>query len=316
MRFSDNRVGQARSEGEGLSPRVGLRLLGDTTDLRVLDNRFLDVGDAIVFESDQDGEKDVRRLAEVDFRAFPTADPARSREILSAVKDEVLGQRAATRVIGTPFVRFGKCERTLIEGNVIQADGVGLEWSGTKDVRDFRVSRNAFVGCRGAAILIEPDDRVHYRNLTEAVDTQVRLVDRNRFDILGIALRSTLGAVRVEKNDVRVRPAPTAFLPLDGLFQLLTAEVFKLPTFVAAAGAADIGNLRLGAKDAATTVIANPQTHQHGSVRLQGADEHPRRAPDRRRRRVDRPRVRALEARPGGRGRAGGHRGRPPCSTR
>ena len=260
VRVSDNRVGRARSEGPGLSPRVGLRLLGDTTDLRVLDNRFLDVGDAVVFESDQAGDKDVRRLAEVDFRAFPTVDPARSRELVSAAKDEVLGQRAATRLIHTPFVRYGKCERTLIEGNVIQADGVGLEWSGTKDVRDFRVSRNAFAGCRGGAILIEPDDRVHYRNLTEAVDTQVRLVDRNRFDILGIALRSTLGAVRVEKNDVRVRPAPTAFLPLDGLMTLLTTEVFKLPTFVAAASAVDIGNLRLGAKDAATTVIANPQT--------------------------------------------------------
>ena len=43
----------------------------------------------------------------------------------------------------------------------------------------------------------------------------MRLIDRNRFDVVGLAVRSTLGAVRVEKNDVRIRPAPTAFVPLD-----------------------------------------------------------------------------------------------------
>lgn len=260
VRFSRNEVGQARDEGNNLSPRVGLRVLGDASDLHVIDNRFLDVRDAIVFESDATGEKDVLRLAEVDFRAFPTDDPGRSREILSAVKSEVVSQRASTRLIASPFVRFGTCERTLIEGNVIQADGVGLGWSGTKDVRDFRVSRNTFVGCRGGAILIEPDDRVHYAYLTEAVDTQVRLIDSNRFDILGLALRSTLGAVRVEKNDVRIRPAPATFVPLEGLVGLFTAEVFTQPPFVAAAAAADIGNLRLGAKDASAAVRANPAT--------------------------------------------------------
>jgi Family of unknown function (DUF6519) len=258
VRFSSNRIGEARSGGAGLSPRVGLRVLGDASDLRIVENRFLDVRDAIVFESDASGDKDVLRLAEVDFRAFPTDDRQRSRELLAAAKAEVLEHRAGTRLIASPFVRLGRCERTLIEGNVIQADGVGLEWSGTKDVRDFRVSRNAFAGCRGGAILIEPDDRVHYAALAEAVDTQVRLIDGNRFDILGIAVRSTLGAVRVERNDVRIRPAPATFVPLDGLVGLLTAEVFKQPPFVVAAAGKDIGNLRLGAKDAAAAVRANP----------------------------------------------------------
>ena len=212
VRFAGNVLGQARSDGNGLSPRVGLRLHADAVDLRVLENRFLDVRDAIVFETDPKGDRDVLRLAEVDFRVTPTLDAAVSKQIVAAVKGEVASQRAGSRLLGTPFAAVGKCERTLIEGNVLQADGIGIEWSGTKAIHDFRVSRNAFVGCRGGAILLEPDDRVHYANLAEAVDTQVRLIDRNRFDVLGVAIRSTVGAVRVEKNDVRVRPLPASFV--------------------------------------------------------------------------------------------------------
>ena len=258
VRFASNVLGQARSDGNGLSPRVGLRLHADAVDLHVLDNRFLDVRDAIVFESDPKGERDVLRLAEVDFRVTPTLDPAVSRQIVAAVKGEVAGQRAGSRLLGTPFAAVGKCERTLIEGNLLQADGIGIEWSGTKDIHDFRVSRNAFVGCRAGAILLEPDDRVHYANLAEAVDTQVRLIDRNRFDILGVAIRSTLGAVRVEKNDVRVRPLPASFVPTDSIVNLFTSQVFTLPTFVSAATTKDIGNLRLGAKDVSHRAAANP----------------------------------------------------------
>ena len=122
VRFAGNRVGEPRSEGIAPSPRVGLRVLGDVADLRVLENRFLDVGDAIAFQSDPDGDNDIRRFAEVEFRAFPTLDPVRSKEILVSVKTELAGHRAATWIISSPFVRYGKCERTLIEGNVIQAD--------------------------------------------------------------------------------------------------------------------------------------------------------------------------------------------------
>ena len=259
LRFCGNRLGEPRdAAGGALSPRVGLRILGDAFDLRVLDNQFLDVRDAIAFESDAKGNKDVLRLAEVDFRAFATDDPARSREIVAAAKAEIAGHRASTRLLASRFVEIGRCERVLIEGNLIQADGVGIEWSGTKHVRDLRISRNAFTGCRGGAILIEPDDRVHYADLAEAVDTQVRLVDRNRFDILGIAVRSTLGAVRVECNDVRVRPQPSASVPLPVFVDMLTSAVFRTPTFVDAAAAKDIGNLRLGAKDVVSRVTANP----------------------------------------------------------
>jgi Family of unknown function (DUF6519) len=258
VRFSGNVIGQARAEGNGLSPRVGLRLHADAVDLRILENRFLDVRDAIVFESDADGDRDVVRLAEVDFRANPTEDAELSKQIVAAAMTEVAVMRADARLLGSPFARLGKCERTLIEGNVLQADGIGLEWSGTKDVRDFRVSRNAFIGCRGGAILIEPDDRVHYAYLAEAVDTQVRLIDRNRFDIIGLAVRATLGAIRLEKNDIRIRPLPPTFVPLTGIVNLLTSHVFTATPFVAAASTKDIGNLRLGAKDVATTAKANP----------------------------------------------------------
>jgi hypothetical protein len=258
VRFAGNVLGQARSDGNGLSPRVGLRVHADAVDLRVLENRFLDVRDAIVFETDAKGDRDVVRLAEVDFRVTPTLDPTVSKQIVDAVKGEVASQRAGSRLLGTPFAAVGKCERTLIEGNVLQADGIGIEWSGTKDIRDFRVSRNAFVGCRSGAILLEPDDRVHYANLAEAVDTQVRLIDRNRFDIVGVAIRSTLGAVRIEKNDVRVRPLPASFVATASVVSLFTSQVFTLPTFVKAASGKDIGNLRLGAKDVSQTAAANP----------------------------------------------------------
>jgi Family of unknown function (DUF6519) len=258
VRFAGNVLGQARSDGDGLSPRVGLRLHADATDLRVLDNRFLDVRDAIVFETDANGERDVVRLAEVDFRATPTLDAAVSKQIVAAVKSEVAGQRAGSRLLGTPFAAVGKCERTLIEGNLLQADGIGIEWSGTKVIHDFRVSHNAFVGCRAGAILLEPDDRVHYADLAEPVDTQVRLIDRNRFDILGVAIRSTLGAVRVEKNDVRVRPLPASYVAIENIVNLFTSQVFTLPTFVTAAASKDIGNLRLGAKDVSHAAAANP----------------------------------------------------------
>lgn len=267
VRVEGNRFGGPRSDPQSdLSPRVGLRVLGDAIDLRVLENSFLDVRDAIVFESDAAGERDVLRLAEVDFRAFPTDDPGRTREILATARAEVRLQRSLNRVMASTFVEFGRCERTLVEGNVIHADGIGIEWSGTKDVRDFRISRNAFAGCRGGAIVIEPDDRAHYAYLAEAVDTQVRLIDRNRFDILGIAIRSTLGAVRVEKNDIRVRPAPTTFVPLPNLLGVLTAEIFKAPAFVAATTAGDIGNTRLGAKDVVSTVRADPQAIDTAAV--------------------------------------------------
>lgn len=258
VRFSGNVLGQARDDGNGLSPRVGLRLHADAIDLRVLENRFLDVRDAIVFESDATGDRDILRFAEVDFRATPTDDPQVSRAIVAGARAEVLSQRLGARVLGTPFAQLGRCERTLIEGNVLQADGIGIEWSGTKDVRDFRVSRNAFIGCRGGAILIEPDDRVHYAYLAEPVDTQVRLIDRNRFDVIGLAIRSTLGAVRVEKNDIRIRPLPPAFATTTSLLGLLTAQVFTVPTFAAATQAKDVGNVRLGAKEAIHTVSANP----------------------------------------------------------
>jgi hypothetical protein len=267
VRVAGNRFGGSRADrGSDLSPRVGLRVLGDAVDLHVVDNRFLDVRDAISFESDPDGERDVLRLAEVDFRAFDTEDPARAREILATARTEVALHRAGARLVGSSFAALGRCERTRIEGNFIQADGIGIEWSGTKDVRDFRIGRNAFAGCRGGAILIEPDDRVHFARLAETVDTQVRLIDRNRFDVLGVAVRSTLGAVRVEKNDIRVRPTPTSFVPFGNLLGVLTAGVLRTPAFVAAADAGDVGNARLGSKEAVTEVRANPAAIDSGTV--------------------------------------------------
>lgn len=258
LRFAGNRVGEMRTRTGSLSPRIGLRILSDSVDCRILENHFLDVRDAIVFETDLTGEKDVLRAADVDFRAF-SPDEVEDREILAAAKDEISAYRAETRFLASTYFRVGKCERTLIEGNVIRADGTGIEWSGTKEVRDFRVSRNAFAGCGNGGVLIEPDDRVHYLHLAEPVDTQVRLIEHNRFDILGVAVRSTLGAVRVEKNDIRVRPAPTTFLPPGTLVGLLTEEVFKLPAFAAAAAAKDIGNLRMGSKAASFAVEKNPE---------------------------------------------------------
>ena len=143
------------------------------------------------------------------------------------------------------------------------------------------MSRNAFVGCRGGAILLEPDDRVHYANLAEAVDTQVRLIDRNRFDILGVAIRSTLGAVRVEKNDVRVRPLPASFVPTDSVVNLFTSQVFTLPTFVERSD--DQGHRQPATRGQGRLAprCRQPRRDQHRELRRAGEVEHPRRARDR-----------------------------------
>jgi hypothetical protein len=264
LTVSANRIGEERPAGGDavhLSPRVGLRLLSDAIDCRIVDNEFLDVRDAIVFESDASGDRDVLRSFEADLRAVGgSVTAARSTELLLAARNEVATRRSETRFAATTFIRYGRCERTLIQGNLVRADGVGLQWSGTHAIADFRVSRNAFVGCGSGAILIEPDDRVFYVALAEPVDTQVRLIDQNRFDVLGIAVRSTLGAVRVEKNDVRVRPAEVTFVSPAVFGTLLTDEVFTFNNFATAVTERDAGNFRLTAREAAFAVKSNPAT--------------------------------------------------------
>lgn len=263
LTVSANRIGEERPAGGGthLSPRVGLRLLSDAIDCRVVDNEFLDVRDAIVFESDATGKREVLRGFEADVRAGGgRVDAGRSRELLRSAREEVAAHRKETRFLASTFLRYGRCERTLIQGNLVRADGVGVQWSGTHTIADFRVSRNAFIGCRSGAVLIEPDDRVFYLTLAEAVDTQVRLVDQNRFDVGGVAVRSTVGAVRVEKNDVRVRPGEVTFVPPPVFGGLLTEEIFPVAEFSQAVTARDVGNFRLTAKDAVFRVSSNPGT--------------------------------------------------------
>lgn len=260
LRFANNIIGEERSaQIVHLSPRVGLKIQGDAVDCRVEENAFIDVRDAITFESDVDGGKDVLRAVEADLRLMErSADRIKSVEVVKAAKEEVTHLRSETRFLASTYFRLGQSKRTFIEGNLIQADGVGIQWSGTKDILDFRVSRNAFLGCRNGAVLIEPDDRAYYAHLAEPVDTKVRLIDRNRFDVSGVAVRSTIGAVRVEKNDIRIRALRGSFLPMTDFVDLVTAEVLKFNVFSAAVDTKDFGNARLRSKEASLLAGSNP----------------------------------------------------------
>ena len=247
VRFTGNRVGEPRNEGNDLSPRVGLRVLGDAADLRVVENSFLDVGDAIVFESDPDGDNDMRRLAEVDFARSPPR-PGPQPEILASVKTDWPGT-GLRPVVGSPFVRSGKCERRD---------------RGQRDPG--RRRRHRVVRDQGRARLPDEPQRVRWLPGRSDPDRARRprpLPQPDRggrhpgapgrpqgFDILGIAVRATLGAVRAEKNDVRIRPAPPPSCRSPASSPCSPPRCSRCRRSRAPRSAQDIGNLRLGAKDA------------------------------------------------------------------
>lgn len=272
LEFSSNRIGERRvGKGAHLSPRVGLLVLMDAIDCRITNNSFLDVNEAIVFESDLTGGREVLRDVEASLKAVPDAEEDEIASFVTDAKEDVEAHRVETRVLSSTYFSVGKCERVLIQGNHIEADSTGIEWSGTKNIVDFRVSRNAFLGCTNGAILIEPDDRIFF--LAEGVDTKVRLIERNRFDIRGVAVRSTIGAVRVARNDIRVRPPVVTNLKANDFFKAVEGQVLTNAEFNAASKKRDIGNMRIYSKAAMVMAGSDPDGMDTGAFHEKAEDQ-------------------------------------------
>lgn len=243
LRFSRNRLGSGRNSSLSFAPQVGLRFLMDSIDCHVENNTFDGCDEGIVFESDASGSAEVVRdftVAALDDTG--KASVANDQSMLEFAEASVRSRRADFSMIAHSFFSLGRCERTRIVDNVIDAKSVGVQWSGSKQIVDFRVEGNAFKSCDDAAILIEPEDRVHY--LAEPVDTKVRLITNNRFDITGAAVRASIGAVRFENNDVRVRAKPRV-IAWPGLINLLGKTLITDSKFVAAAADTDVPKIRL-----------------------------------------------------------------------
>lgn len=206
MRFSQNSIGKKRPQfgpQTGALYQVGLRIVADARDCKILDNFFLNVREGIIFEFDQGGKKEtVRNFGNAIITEKPSTVEEKKRLSIEAkdMSDKRMDKRG---FISSSFFMLRRCERTLIQGNVFDCERLGIEWSGTIDIVDFRISNNAFIGCHDVAIQIEPDGAIPL--IAQRVDTNVRLIEKNRFEVYSGAVRSVIGAVRIEKNDMRIK---------------------------------------------------------------------------------------------------------------
>ncbi len=257
--FSENRIGLhiPNNPQAGVSCKVGLRVINDVIDCRVLDNSFNKVEEGIVFESDFDGGKETIR--DFGVKSFVGRKDT-GFDLKKVLKDsEKLTRRSKEKHIllkSTYFV-FSKCERTRIEGNHFRASKLAIEWSGTRDVVDFRVSGNAISGCQQTAIQIEPDDKILF--LVEPMNTKVRLIENNRFDIFGAAVRSTLGGVRILNNDIRVRKPKNIGIKDFDITNLLAGSFYRNDSLVKANREHDYGGSRMFMKEASSDAKKNPE---------------------------------------------------------
>jgi hypothetical protein len=256
--FSENRIGLhiPNNSQAGVSCKVGLRVINDVIDCRVLDNSFDKVEEGIVFESDFDGGRETIR--DFGVKSFVGRKDT-GFDLKKTIKEsEALTKKSKDKQIllkSTYFI-FSKCERTRIEGNHFRASKLAIEWSGTRDVVDFRVSGNAISGCQQTAIQIEPDDKVLF--LVEPLNTKVRLIENNRFDIFGAAVRSTLGGVRILNNDIRVRKPKRIGIKDFDITGLLAEKFYLSPGLKKAVKDRDYGGSRMFMSEASNKVKKNP----------------------------------------------------------
>ncbi|MCP4463731.1 MAG: hypothetical protein GY819_13130 [Planctomycetaceae bacterium] len=261
LRFSENRIGQGSGEfkdQKGISCKTGLLILADAVDCQVVDNTFANVQQGIVYESDIRGGKAVIRDFSANlFRLGKVTNDSASKLLL---KSEL---RVKTRLdkqvlLNSSFFSIGKCQQVLIQGNRFNATQSGIEWSGTKNIVDFRIASNSFTGCQDVAIQIEPDDRIFY--MADPVDTKVRLIEKNRFDVYSGAVRATIGAVRVEKNDIRVKAPRKALVPPLNIMVAAATNVYRAQPYIKAAKANDVPMMRMMSAALVDAAEKNPDS--------------------------------------------------------
>jgi hypothetical protein len=259
MTFNQNRIGLKQDENtkqEGIVCQLGLRILNDAVNCKITDNAFLNVREGIVFETDTAGKKEITRDFSANLVRTKNITPVLSRKLFDSAVARTNRLLKIQPLLLSSFFRVGKCERTLIQGNHFNCEQTAVQWSGTKNIVDFRIINNAFIGCQETAIRIEPDDRIFY--FAEPVDTKVRLIEKNRFFIYAAAIRSTIGAVRVENNDIRVLPGKLKFIP-PKLISIITAEnVYISGKFLKALKDDDIPAVRMMNKPLFLSVEKNP----------------------------------------------------------
>jgi len=257
LQFSRNLVG-SRSAGQqpGIQSQVGLRIASDAIDCKITDNRFENVREGIVFESDRDGQKETIRDFSAKLLGGRAAENVNVKSLLAGSRKKTASGQNKQVLLPSTYFRVGKCERVSIEGNTLRAGTAGIEWSGTKSIVDFRVVGNAFFDCQEAAIQIEPEDLLFF--LAQPVETRVRLIENNRFEIYGPAVRSTLGGVRVERNDIRIKQPAIQFVPFLVAGNLLAERVYASNVLSKAIVDNDVPGMRMAAKNEMAAAASNP----------------------------------------------------------
>ncbi|GAX60137.1 hypothetical protein SCALIN_C05_0222 [Candidatus Scalindua japonica] len=259
--FTRNRIGEKSFEGNtrgSISCNVGLRIVGDAIDCEILDNAFLNVNEGVMFESDISGDKEVAKTFGVKVLARANIDTAESKVILEESRNRTDLRMSRHRFRRSTYFKIGKCKNTLIQGNIFNADRIGIEWSGTKDIINFRISNNTFTGCQDVAIQIEPDDNIFF--LASTVDTKVRLIEKNKFEVYSGAVRATIGAVRIEKNDIRVLSPKVDRARWKDVLILAADHIYKFSPYLEAVKADDIPGLRANNKEVMRRIEKDPDS--------------------------------------------------------
>lgn len=260
LRFLGNRVGVAADE-KSQQPVVcdtGLVLRADVIECRIADNVFANVRQGVVFQPDFGSAKAITS----DFSANLYTLAAVTPEVAKAQLDDAMARAKEivdrNLLINSTFFRVARSERVIIEGNQFHAAGTGIEWSGTTQIVDFRIAGNSFIGCQDVAIQIEPEARILM--LADPVDTKVRLIDNNRFDVLSGAVRATLGAVRMERNDIRINAPIVRLTPPRDILTAVAGNVYNSQVLAQANQSNDTPLMLLGSMKAMATVESNPGT--------------------------------------------------------
>jgi hypothetical protein len=260
LRFADNRIGVAAGDPTG-QPQpcdTGLAIRSEAVECRIVDNVFANVKNGVVFETDFDGHKAVVRDFSANLLAGGAATDAAAKELLGAAVGRTQEVAAKNLLLSAAIFRLGRTERVTIERNQLHATAVGIEWSGTMQIFDFRIVGNAFIGCQDVAIQIEPDSGMLL--LADPVETKARLIANNRFEIFSGAVRATIGAVRVEQNEIRVAPPIIKVLPPRDILVVATTHLYNSATLAKAVDAEDTPLVGMVAMAATTALEDSPNT--------------------------------------------------------
>jgi hypothetical protein len=260
LTFEYNRVG-ARPSIRGTDQEdacdIGLRVQGEATACRVSNNEFRNVGEAVAFEGFEGG-RDVIRVAASGIKRFARTDTASRKAVALRALEAVRVNERSRMIASSSFYRVGRGERILIADNEIHASKAAVRWSDTWDVVDFRISGNVITGCEEIAIMLELESVSSA--LRSRVDTRMRIVAKNRFEVSAPAIVSNLDGMRIEKNDIRIKGVENTRVFPWGFIKTFNDDMFKNPVLKTAVESRDIGLTKMAVTKGLADVRANPST--------------------------------------------------------